>query len=37
MNERGDAMLTPPANSFLCLGVLTSVPRLAKIDQETQQ
>ena len=30
---RGGAMLTL-ANSFLLLGVVTSVPRLAKIDQE---
>jgi len=30
---RGGAML-PPTNSFLLLGVLTSVPILVKIDQE---
>jgi len=30
---RGGAMLTP-TNSFLLLGVVTSVPLLAKIDHE---
>ena len=32
--RRGGAVLTPPTNSFLLLGVVTSVPLLAKIDQE---
>ena len=32
---RGGAILTP-TNSFLPLGVLTSVPILVKIDQEMQ-
>jgi len=32
--EMGGAILTPPANSFLLLGVLTSVPILVKIGQE---
>jgi len=30
--ERGDVMLMPPMNSFLLLGVVTSVPLLAAID-----
>jgi len=30
----GGAMLTPPTNAFLRLGVVTSVPLLTKIDQE---
>jgi len=30
----GSAMLTPPTNAFLRLGVVTSVPLLTKIDQE---
>jgi len=30
----GGAMLTPPTDAFLRLGVVTSMPLLTKIDQE---